>query len=267
MAAGGGGGGTGVAIAEIHLSNKNALKKATAARVIVPEGLAGPFPVLYLLHGLSDDHTAWTRRTRLEDYVQGLPLIVVMPDGGRGFYTDSRSNPRGLSETLMVRDLVGFVDATFRTIPDRAGRVVAGLSMGGYGAVKLALKHPGLFSAAVGHSGALGFGHVAWAELEPEWGAEFAPVFGEDPRGGPDDLFALAERADRALLPALRIDCGVDDELIDWNREFHAHLEALGIPHEYAEFPGGHDWDYWDEHVREALEFFARELKLERAAG
>ena len=256
-----------MAILEIRTTNRNALGKATGARAIVPEGLPGPFPVLYLLHGLSDDHTAWTRFTRLESYVDGLPLIVVMPDGGRGFYTDSRSNPRGAVETFITRDLVGFVDAAFRTIPDRSGRVVAGLSMGGYGAVKLALKHPGLFSAAVSHSGALAFGHRSWAEFEPAWGAEFAPIFGDDPRGGPDDLFAIAERADRSLLPALRIDCGTEDELIDWNREFHAHLEALGVPHEYAEYPGGHDWGYWDEHVREALDFFARELKLERARG
>ncbi len=233
----------------------------------MPEGLPGPFPVLYLLHGLSDDHTAWTRFTRLESYVDGLPLIVVMPDGGRGFYTDSRSNPRAAFETFVARDLVGFVDAAFRTIPDRSGRVVAGLSMGGYGALKLALKHPDLFRAAASHSGAVGFASRPWTDVEPHWGLEFAPVFGKDPRGGPDDLFAIAERADRAKLPALRIDCGVDDGLIESNRNFHARLEALGVPHEYAEFPGGHDWGYWDEHVREALDFFARELKLERAAG
>lgn len=256
-----------MALVEIHLSNRNALAKSTSARAIVPEGMPGPFPVLYLLHGLSDDHLAWTRRSRLESYVEGLPLIVVMPDGGRGFYTDSRSNPRGAVETFVTHDLVGFVDATFRTIPERAGRVVAGLSMGGYGAVKLALKHPDLFSAAVSHSGAVGFASRPWTEREPHWGAEYAPIFGDDPRGGPDDLFALAERADRGTLPALRIDCGTDDELIESNRHFHAHLERLGVPHEYAEYPGGHDWDYWDEHVREALDFVARELKLARAAG
>lgn len=257
-----------MAILDIHTTNRNALGKATAARAIVPEGMPGPFPVLYLLHGLSDDHTGWTRFSRLERYVDGLPLIVVMPDGGRGFYTDARSNPKAAFETFVMHDLVGFVDAAFRTIPDRAGRVVAGLSMGGYGALKLALKYPALFSAAVSHSGAVGFASLPWeGERRRPYAAEFGPVFGDDPGGGPDDLFAIAERADRSALPALRIDCGTDDELIASNRAFHAHLDRLGIPHEYAEFPGGHDWDYWDAHVQEALAFFARELKIERAAG
>ena len=77
---------------------------------------------------------------------------------------------------------------------------------------------------------------------------------------GPDDLFALAEQADRRVLPALRIDCGTEDGLLDVNRRFHAHLDVLGIPHEYEEFHGGHSWDYWDRHVQEALAFHARAL-------
>lgn len=87
-------------------------------------------------------------------------------------------------------------------------------------------------------------------------------VFGPDPRGGPDDLFALAERIDHRLLPALRIDCGAEDFLLDHTRAFHAHLDELGIPHEYEEFPGGHTWDYWDRHVQEALAFHAGVLGL-----
>ena len=253
-----------MAVSEIHFTNRNVLEKATAARVILPEGRPGPFPVLYLLHGLSDDHTAWTRFARVESYVEDLPLIVVMPDGERSFYTDSVSNPKAAFETFVVRDLIGFVDANFRTIPDRSGRVVGGLSMGGYGALKLAFKHQELFCAAVSHSGAVEFAtRPREYEEYPDWEAEWAPIFGEDPRGGPEDLFALAEHADGTTLPALRIDCGVDDFLIEHNRRLHEHLEALGIPHEYAEYPGGHTWEYWDEHVREAISFFARELKLD----
>ena len=133
-----------MAICEIHLGNQNALHKMTSCMVILPENAGpGPFPVWYLLHGLSDNHTAWTRRTSLERYVGDLPLIVVMPDGGRGFYTDSATEPAGAFETFIVRDLVGFVDRTFQTRANREGRVISGLSMGGFGAVKLALKHPG----------------------------------------------------------------------------------------------------------------------------
>ena len=252
-----------MAVSEIHFTQANSIQKMTAATVIYPERLPGPFPVLYLLHGLSDDHTAWTRRTSLERYCEGLPLIVVMPNGGRGFYTDAVAKPNASFETLIVKDLVGWVDATMRTIPRREGRVVEGLSMGGYGAAKLALKHPDMFCAAVSHSGALN-----WAShrLDPknDWHREWIPVMGRNPRNGPDDVYALATRCPRDLLPTMRIDCGKQDFLIQDNRNFHRHLRKLNIPHEYAEPPGAHTWEYWDRQVQEALDFFCRVLKLGR---
>jgi S-formylglutathione hydrolase FrmB len=234
----------------------------SGATIILPEGeqATGPFAVLYLLHGYSDDHTVWSRRTSIERYAEGLPLIIVMPDGGNGFYVNAQ---QGFTyDTAITQDLIGYVDRMFPTDARRERRVVGGLSMGGYGAVKLALSHPDLFCAAVSHSGALAFGHLPPSEPRPD----FTAIHGEQPQGGPYDLFALVERADRARLPALRIDCGVDDFLIESNRAFHAHLETLGIPHEYAEFPGAHTWAYWDEHVQEALAFFAPILSIERRA-
>ena len=258
-----------MALCEIRLTADNALGRMTAVTVLLPgrDAGPGPFPVLYLLHGLSDDHTAWTRRTRLESYVAGRPLIVVMPDGGRGFHTDSRANPRGAYETFVVRDLVPFVDQTFHTRTERNGRAVAGLSMGGYGAVKFALKYPDQFCAGVSHSGALReIGGMFPANADDEWTREFGPVFGPDPTGGPDDVYALAERAHRLVppgrRPALRLDCGTDDFLLEPNRQFHAHLDALGFPHEYAEHPGAHEWAYWDRHVRDTLTFLTPRLGL-----
>ena len=187
---------------------------------------------------------AWTRRTRIDSHVEGRPLIVVMPDGERGFYADSRSNPRAAFETYLVRDVIGFVDTAFPTIPERSGCVVGGPSMGGYGALRLALRHPDLSRAAVSHAGAVEFASHSWVgEERRHWAVEYAPVFGEAPRGGPDDLVALAERVDRVTLPALRIDRGVEAELIAPNRRFHRYREAPGIPHEYGEVAGGHDWD------------------------
>ncbi len=252
-----------MAVCEVHFGNANALVKMTSAMVILPEGKTGPFPVFYLLHGLSDDHSVWVRRTSIERYVEGLPLIVVMPDGGRSFYTDAKDRPRFAYETHFIRDLMGFVDATFQTIPKREGRVIGGLSMGGYGAMKLALKHPDLFCAAVSHSGAVAFASKRILG-ETDWVREFVPIFGKDPTGGPEDVFALAERADRATLPALRLDCGANDFLIEDNRRFHRHLESLGIPHEYAEHPGEHNWAYWDLHVQESIAFFMNALGLKR---
>ncbi len=254
-------------MALLHCEFKGkAIGKDSGMDVIVPEGMGrGPWPVLYLLHGLSDNHTAWQRRTSLERYVSGLGLIVVMPDGHRSFYVNAPTGGAGLAyEDHMVQDVVGFVDATFPTRPERAGRAVAGLSMGGYGAFMLALKNPDVFSVGVSHSGALAFGH------KPRDGATgpHDHILGETPRGGPYDCFALAERlVGRDDRPALRFDCGVEDFLLEHNRAFREHLEQLGYPAEYAEHPGAHNWAYWDEHIRQTLDFVVRHLQVSRVQG
>ena len=250
-----------VAICELHFKSGGALGHMTSALALVPERGTGPFPVWYLLHGLSDDHTAWLRWTSLERYLGDLPLIVVMPDGGRGFYTDSRADKNAAHETQIVKDLIGFVDGRFRTVASRRGRVVSGLSMGGYGALKFALKYPSLFRAAASHSGALLRGSGTLGETG-EWKLEMDRIFGPKPAGGPDDLLALAKRCARAARPALWIDCGAEDFLLNDNRTFHTHLEKLGYPHVYTEYPGAHTWEYWDEHVRDVLAFFTRTLGL-----
>lgn len=239
-----------------------ALQKATAATALLPEGgHTGPFPVLYLLHGLSDDQTAWTRWTSIERYVRTLPLIVVMPDSGRGFYCDAE---QGFAyETAILRDLVGYVDTMFQTRATRDGRALAGLSMGGYGAAKLALKFPEMFCGAVSLSGAMGFAHRPFPlAAEEPWQREFARVVGANPVGGPNDLYALAAGLDTTQRPALRIDCGTEDFLIADNRAYHAYLTEIGYPHEYVENPGAHDWSYWDRHIQEAITFLAGPLGL-----
>src|SRR5205085_5288286 len=113
-----------MAFAELKYFSK-ALEKATAADILLPESrLDGPFPVYYLLHGLSDDHTIWERRTSIERYVQSLPLIVVMPDTGRGWYTDAAE---GMAyESALIKDLIGLVDRSFHTKADRSGRCIGG---------------------------------------------------------------------------------------------------------------------------------------------
>lgn len=249
-----------MAFCELRYYSK-VLRKQTAVNLLLPEAknATGPFPVLYLLHGLSDDHTIWHRNTSIERYVRDLPLIVAMPDGGRGFYCDAQ--PGYAYETALVDELIPFVDRTFPTRAERSGRCVGGLSMGGYGAVKFALKYPDRFCAAHSHSGALAFAHD-WDLFDPSLAAEFKNIVGDNSQGGPDDLWALADRLDRAHLPALRIDCGTDDHRLPDNRLFHAHLTQLGVAHEYVEFDGAHNWSYWDVHVQEALGFHARALGI-----
>lgn len=250
-----------MALMRIHLSSRHALRKMTSFSAIVPEGMPGPFPTLYLLHGLSDDSTTWVRRTNVERYVEKLPLIVVMPDGGRGWYTDSITNPTAAVETFIVRDLIGFVDTVFSTVAERRGRAICGQSMGGFGAFKLALKHPGLFCAAASMSGAF----LLDRPLEPdsEHGIEMRLIFGPDPAGGPEDISALIERVDRGTLPALWMDCGTDDALIEHNRALHSRMQSLDIAHEYAERPGGHTWDYWEQSIVDVLRFVCESMGID----
>jgi len=248
-----------MAVCEMHFSANQSLGRMTAATIIFPEGKQGPFPVMYLLHGMSDDHTAWVRRTSVERYVEGLPLIVVMPNGDRGHFVDAKHRAYSAYDTYITRDLAGFVDSTFRTVPGRKGRVIAGLSMGGYGALSVALRHPDMFCAASSHSGAVLACHKP---IKPGRLAEFRSLFGPHPQGGPYDLVALIRGMDRGRLPALRIDCGRKDFLLPWNREFHRILNRMKVPHVYSEYPGRHDWEYWDLHIRDTLKFFVRELGL-----
>lgn len=237
------------------------LQKASTVNVVFPEDAGErPWAVFYLLHGLSDDQTIWMRRTSIERYVAGLPLMVVMPDGGRGWYTNAKEGYA--YEDDLIRDVVSLIDRTFPTRAERAGRAIGGLSMGGYGAVKNGLKHHEMFASINSHSGAVGFlrDPSRGRQLSPE----FVRIFGEQPGGGPEDPFAIIEQIDHGRVPAMRLDCGTDDFLLDQNRSFHEHLESLHVPHEYEEFPGGHSWDYWDKHVQEAIAFHARNLNLKK---
>jgi len=235
------------------------IQQCMSMNVILPSS-PGPFPVLYLLHGLSDDHSAWLRRSGIERYVESHHVAVVMPACLRGWYCNDERHGGWAYEDHIIQDVIGYIDATFRTIPDRTGRAVAGLSMGGYGALMLAMRHPDTFRAACSHSGALGFLHTRRQDF-----SDFDAYFDIFP---PEkySVFELAKthaasgRATGGRELAIRIDCGREDFLIDQNREFHAHLQALGVPHEYEEFPGAHTWDYWDQHVQETVTFVMRQF-------
>jgi S-formylglutathione hydrolase FrmB len=250
-----------MAFSTINYFSKS-LKKASSFNIVFPEddSIPRPWSVFYLLHGLSDDHTIWMRRTSVERYVAGLPLVVVMPDGGRGWYTNALAGDA--YEDDLVKDIVGLVDRTFPVKAEKSGRAIGGLSMGGYGALKIGLKHADKFGSINSHSGAIGMLHqVSEAKkLSPE----FERIFGPSPKGGPEDPFAIVQQMDHGKFPPMLIDCGTEDFLLAQNRAFRDHLQKLHISHEYREFPGAHNWEYWDLHVREAIAFHARNLGLKR---
>jgi putative tributyrin esterase len=244
-----------------------ALGKTMKYRVLLPEGYdktVRRYPVLYLLHGLGGDYTDWTSRTNVADYSRSLPLIIVMPDGGNQWWTNA-ADGNARYEDYLGNDLPADVVKKFRTINSRYGRAIAGLSMGGYGALKLALKRPAAFNVAASFSGA--FGATREGELERLVGAaesqRLQVIFG--PPGSQtraeNDVFSLAGASKASGAAYFYIDCGTaDNTLIGANREVVATLHRAGVAYEYHETAGAHSWDYWDRRIREFLPRLMRKL-------
>ena len=215
------------------------------------------YATLYLLHGLSDDHTSWLRRTSIERYAEGKNLAVVMPAVARSYYQDMAAGPGYWS--FVSEELPALCRGWFPLSAAREENYAAGLSMGGYGAMRLGLACAGKFAAVASFSGALDL-----RNLERNLGgndlaisrAEWAAIFGAPGAAGTSaDLFVLAERSacSGAPMPRIFLSCGTEDYLLDGNRAFHRHLEKLGVEHTYEESPGAHEWGYWDAQIRRAL--------------
>jgi putative tributyrin esterase len=238
----------------------HSLGKASAFSAIFPDSpdAKRPWSVYYLLHGLSDDHTTWSRRSCIERYTLGYPLMVVMPDGGRGWYTNAVEGDA--FEDDLLTQVIGMVDKNFPVKAERAGRAIGGISMGGFGAVKLGLKHPHLFASVNSQSGVLGL--LRDTTESKVICPEFTRIFGEKTTDGPEDPFHLAAKANRKKLPAFLLECGKEDPFIEHNRSFRKHLEELKIAHEYREYSGTHNWHHWDREVGQAIDFHRRHLEI-----
>jgi putative tributyrin esterase len=265
------------------------------------------YPVAYYLHGLWGDETNWVRLGRLDRAMDslvaagGAEMIVVMPDGDDSWYMTWES-PRSLAECAagqlrepverycvrsyryddyLARDLVAHVDSTWRTERDRRRRAIAGLSMGGFGAIYLATLHGDTYSAAASHSGVLGplfIGPRPFAdslhyasdmvELEAGWGSAIfrtaVPAFGSglDSWWLRDPARLVRDRKARGdPVPALYVDTGSEDNLTVYgNRAFRWELDRAGVPLEYHEYPGAHSWTYWRANVGRSLTWIAGRL-------
>jgi putative tributyrin esterase len=240
-----------------------ALSLSTSMTVLLPQQTStqigmegrtpdGPPPVLYLLHGLSDDDTIWMRRTSIERYAAPLGLAVVMPQVHRSFYADQVYG--GRYWTFLSEELPELVSSLFRVSERREDTFVAGLSMGGYGAFKWALRQPERFAAAANLSGAVDITGLRTGRERPEDPRMFERIFGDDGvTGTPDDLYRLIDRADPAAVPSLYVCCGTEDVLIDDNRAFVDACAAAGIPVTSRFGAGAHDWAYWDTQIQDVL--------------
>jgi S-formylglutathione hydrolase FrmB len=218
-----------------------ALGKHTSFNVIHPDEGDGTFPVLMQLHGYSDDSHSWLVNSRLAQHAAAFRMIVVLPDGGTSRYLNLPGHERfGMQryEDLMMNDIPAEVNRLFHVRP--GAWAIGGLSMGGFGALRLGMKHPDRFASIWAHS----------AGLRPLDESFLAAL--EDRNDASLEHYAgLLKR--RGSRPVISFDCGVDDELIEYNRAFDRHLTDIGIDHAYHEHPGAHTWEYWDLHVQEAL--------------
>ncbi len=234
-------------------------------RILLPESYSKGetrYPVLYLLHGLYGNYMNWADKTSLQKYVVGINVIIVMPDANDSWYTNWDSDPKQKYEDYIIRDLLSEVDKRYRTIPSRESRWLAGLSMGGYAAVKFGLKYPQLFSVVASFSGPFDAATRLQDEV-PGFAAQLIKVYGpaNSHTRTENDVNALEKQAASSSLPYFYLTCGTSDRFLAANREFVADLPSRHIPFEYHESPGVHDWTFWDHSIQAFLRDFVPTLK------
>ncbi len=229
----------------------------TDIAVIIPDNGAarlenGEYPVVYLLHGLSDNHSAWARRTQLDVYAEHTGFAIVMPEVQRGFY---QNMDYGLPYFTYIREeLPKICHKLFRVTNDPAHTYIAGLSMGGYGAMRCALTEPERYAKAACFSAVTDVKRFLFDNPCGMGAAELRSLFGDGVKED-EDLFYLASQ-DRRFPPILQC-CGDEDFLVNDNRRFRDHVTALGLDHRYEEWSGVHDWRFWNTAIEKALAFFA----------
>lgn len=243
----------------------NVLGKACGMEVLLPEpykqhpGLSSPgYPeklkTLYLLHGLTNDHTAWARQSLLEKYCTGLPMAVIMPDGGRSFYADMVAGPKYW--TFLSEELPRLCEHMFPLSTKREDRYACGLSMGGFGAVKLGVNLPHRYSYIASLSGSLQMNNEIVFGSHDVANTEFGHIFGSLDQfvKSDNDLFYHGEQLCQhpADAPKFYVACGSEDPLLLASASFLDTFQDR-LPITYVETPGGHDWTFWDAQLKQVI--------------
>jgi S-formylglutathione hydrolase FrmB len=265
----------GPAAAEVRYASfpSTSLGKEVAYAVQLPPSYATSlqrrYPVLYVFHGLFESPGFWERRglTAILDALwqkgEVPEMLVVAVDGDNSFFVDG---PAGRWETMATRDLFVHVESSYRVMSGRASRAALGVSMGGYAAMRMALARPELFRAVATHSAML-LEKIPTADAGAGRGqmASFHKAFGDPIAAGlwaANDPLVLVVKADPKTVPALYFDCGREDRygLAAGNLELHRRLEARGVPHEFALYPGDHGYEYVRSVLDKSLRFLGRTL-------
>jgi S-formylglutathione hydrolase FrmB len=228
------------------------LGRGVCVNALIPQGKKS-YKTLYLFHGLSDDHTAWQRYTSIEMYALRAGIAVIMPNVDRSFYADMANGDKYF--TYISEELPKVMRGFFGGMSDkREDNFAAGLSMGGYGAFKLALTYPDRYAAACSLSGALDIPYMI--ESYPIGGKKelFGNIYGDlsSVAGSENDLLALLEKCvtEGKEIPKLYMACGLQDVILPCSRTFFEKANALSVPVSYVEAEGNHNWYFWDKHIQ-----------------
>lgn len=236
------------------------------------------YPVLYLLHGFNGNETSWVRDSHIQLLMDSLisnkiirPFILVMPNGQNSYFINNYNNSFPY-EDFFINELVPFIDSTYRTLPERNFRGTAGLSMGGYGAIILPVKHPDIFGYSVALSAALRTDETFIKVSKKKYSINFAKLYGDSlneqqritRHWKENSPFYLVNKQTANDLKKIQwyINCGMQDFLLPGNESFHWLLLDLNIPHEYHMCIGTHNLHYWDMEIPYGLEFFSSHLPI-----
>lgn len=241
-----------MALLRVEYSSK-ALEMNTSFQVFLPdEGDLSQVKVVYLLHGLTDNCTGWTRYSSCERYARERGVALVIPEVQRSFYIDG---VYGLNYfTYVSQELPAACQRMFGLSSAREKNYVMGLSMGGYGALKCALTCPDRYAGCGSFSGVTDLKAFMSRQALPMHSREFTALLGESHVVGEEnDLFALAEKAENA--PPVYLSCGEQDVHYPMNTAFAEKLEQLGITHRYDHREGNHSWDFWDKSIQDCFDY------------
>lgn len=233
------------------------MHKAINCLIVVPDkhamAPAEQFSVIYLLHGFGGNQRDWIGNVpELTTYADRYNVIIVCPDGQNSWYLDSPVKPTVRFETFMTAELLPYVDSHYHTQPDRQHRAITGLSMGGHGALYLAMRHRDLYAQAGSLSGGVDF-----RPFPKNW--ELRDLLGDadaNPEAWTANTVITATDAIQNGELRLLVDCGTSDFFYDVNKALHQKLLQRNIAHDYVERPGAHTWDYWRNNVEYHLLFF-----------
>jgi putative tributyrin esterase len=256
---------------ESHSFFSPALAREMPYQVVLPAGYSGSqerYPVLYLLHGWEGDETNFVSLTHLGQDASAYKLIVVTPRAENSWYVNSATHPKDRYADYIFQDLIAEVDAHYRTIASPHERAIAGISMGGYGAMLLSLRHPGAFAFAASISGAFD-GPSGIESVMPQLKQSTDEAFeapGSTTRTQ-NHVDTLIGTVDRTQQPYFFLECGASDPLLSSNRQVVEKLSSHGFAYEYHELPGAHTWPFWDAALPTMLKVLSMQMHVEPASA